>query len=214
MDQVDPKQSVGSTEPASAAQDSFGYASEFLSSLHPDILPHLSTSDGMVPAKEVLQIVALNAVAWIIIQMGLAWLGTRLPAAFFMRGDRYFRERSFEESGRLYERLFLIRSWKDLLPDGARLFSGGFPKGRLVASDDDYLSTFVRETRRGEAVHLVALASSALFFLWNPPHIAVWMVVYAMVSNLPCMLAQRYNRIRMRRVLRRRRVSREVSGHD
>ncbi|MEZ5277977.1 MAG: hypothetical protein R3F07_16465 [Opitutaceae bacterium] len=165
-----------------------------------------------MPTSQVLEIIAVNALAWFLIQMGFAWLGTRMPIALFDHACGYFREHRFERSGRMYEGIFRIRSWKDLLPDGSRLFKGGFRKGRLAASDTAYLVTFVRETRRGEAVHVVVILSSAFFFLWNPPGIAVWMVVYALVSNLPCILAQRYNRIRMARVLRRRGYSGQGGG--
>ena len=51
VDQVDLKQPVESIELASPARNTFGYSSEFLSSLHLNILPHLSTSDCIVPAE-------------------------------------------------------------------------------------------------------------------------------------------------------------------
>ena len=57
VDQVDLKQPVEPIELASPARNTrrylntFGYSSEFLSSLHLNILPHLSTSDCIVPAQ-------------------------------------------------------------------------------------------------------------------------------------------------------------------
>jgi glycosyl-4,4'-diaponeurosporenoate acyltransferase len=155
-------------------------------------------------ATEVIWIVLLNAGAWLVIQMGFAWIGTRLPVALFQSSGGYFRSWKFERAGKFYENIFRIGAWKDLLPDGAKLFEGGFPKSKMARSNSEYLRRFVAETRRGEAVHVAVIMSSALFFLWNPPKIAVWMIVYALVSNLPCVLAQRYNRIRMVRVLDKR----------
>jgi glycosyl-4,4'-diaponeurosporenoate acyltransferase len=61
------------------------------------------------------------------------------------------------------------------------------------------------ETCRGEAVHWIVLFCSGLFFLWNPQWLAWCMVVYAILANLPCIIVQRYNRLRMARVLARSR---------
>lgn len=149
----------------------------------------------------IVQLVLVNTLAWLVIQLGFAWLGTRMPARFFRHRGGWFRIRRFEADGRFYETGFQVRVWKDLMPDGAKLFKRGFPKGRLVGKDADYLGNFVLETRRGEAVHLAVILASAFFFLWNPPEIAIWMVVYALVANLPCMVIQRYNRGRMERIL-------------
>ena len=51
VDPVDLKQPPECTEPASLAQEPYGYASEFLSSPPLDNLTHLSTSDCRVPAE-------------------------------------------------------------------------------------------------------------------------------------------------------------------
>ena len=39
------------------------------------------------------------------------------------------------------------------------------------------------------------------FFLWNPCWADLVMVAYALAANLPCILAQRYNRSRFQRLL-------------
>jgi glycosyl-4,4'-diaponeurosporenoate acyltransferase len=43
-----------------------------------------------------------------------------------------------------------------------------------------------------------------LFFLWNPPSIWWVMAAYALAANGPCLIAQRYNRIRLQGALKRR----------
>jgi len=153
---------------------------------------------------EVLYYVGVNAGAWLTVHLGFAWAGTRLPAHCFDRDAFLFRERRIEAGGRLYVRLFRVKKWKDISPDGASWFKGGFPKRRLGATDTAYLQRFVTETRRGEAVHWAVMCASILFILWNPPNIAWCMVVYGIAANLPFIVIQRYNRIRLRRVLARR----------
>ena len=57
------------------------------------------------------------------------------------------------------------------------------------------------ENVRGEAVHWIVLSSSVFFFLWNPWWAGLIMVAYALAANGPCIVAQRYNRIRLMKIL-------------
>ncbi len=145
-------------------------------------------------------IIVLNGAGWLVIQLGFAWAFTRMPLTWFNPGGA----RAWEQKGRFYERVFGIKHWKDRLPDAARWFGGGFAKGALAGTDPDYLRRFMRETWRGELCHWLALGCAPLFFLWNPWWGDVINVVYAVAANLPCILAQRYNRLRFQRLLTRR----------
>jgi len=44
-----------------------------------------------------------------------------------------------------------------------------------------------------------------IFFLWNPWWADLIIVIYAVAANVPCILAQRYNRLRFHRLLARKR---------
>lgn len=145
-------------------------------------------------------VVALNVLGWPIIQLGLAWGWTRLPAHHLHPPAA----RPFEDRGRFYQRVFGIRRWKDRLPDGASWLSGGFAKARLVQHNAAYLERFIRETWRGELCHWCALAFVPLFLLWNPWWGDLIIVTYAIAANLPCILVQRYNRARMQACLTNR----------
>ena len=140
-------------------------------------------------------IVLLNCAGWPLIQLGLAWGFTRMPERWFhapgtLPGEEW-----------LHRRVFLVKRWKDRLPDAAAWFSGGFAKRALRGKDPAYLCRFIRETWRGELCHWCALAFVPLFFLWNPSWADAVIVAYALAANLPCILTQRYNRIRLRRLL-------------
>lgn len=145
-------------------------------------------------------VVALNVAGWPVIQLSLAWAFTRMPATWFHPPEGW----AWEKGGRFYERRFGIKRWKDKLPDAGPWFGGGFAKGKLGGRDNDYLRRFIRETWRGELCHWCALACAPLFFLWNPLWADLVMAAYAIGANLPCILAQRYNRLRFRRLLARR----------
>jgi glycosyl-4,4'-diaponeurosporenoate acyltransferase len=145
-------------------------------------------------------VIGLNVVGWPVIQLVLALGFTRLPANWFRPGPGW----ACEQDGRLYERLLAIRAWKDWLPDAARWLPGGTAKSLATGTTPHHLERFIRETWRGELCHWCVLACAPVFFLWNPWWADVVMVVYAVAANLPCILLQRYNRLRTRRVLARR----------
>ena len=144
-------------------------------------------------------VIALNIAGWPVIQLVLAWTFLKMPAAWFDPPPA----RTWERGGRFYEMNFQIKRWKDHLPDAAKWFGGGFAKGKLAGTEEDYLRRFIRETWRGELCHWCAIACTPVFFLCNPWWGNAVMITYAIGANLPCILAQRYNRLRLRRLLGR-----------
>lgn len=146
----------------------------------------------------------LNVFLWPIIQIALAWSFIRMPAAWFNPPPAF-------ESVRFHEKYLGIRHWKNLLPDGARWFAGGFAKSEMKTTDPDYLRRFIAETWRGELCHYCAFLFLPLFFVWNPWWGNLIMTSYAIIANCPCIIAQRYNRIRLSRLLERHQASRRKS---
>lgn len=138
-------------------------------------------------------VAVLNVALWPVLQLGWAWVFTRMPARWFQAP----RSRTWEKGGDIYQKLFCVRLWKGLLPDGAVWFQGGVAKKHLPGRDPDTLATFTREMWRGELCHWVVLAMTPVFFLWNPWWANLVMVAYALAANLPCVIAQRYNRARI-----------------
>lgn len=143
-------------------------------------------------------LIVLNITAWLGLQLGMAWLFTRLPLRWFETGHCLAAE------GALYDKLLLIKRWKHWLPDGAVWVGGDFAKARLRARDAAYLRRFAQETWRGELCHWAVLACTPVFLVWNPAWTFGIHAAYALVANLPCVLVQRHNRARLQRVLGRR----------
>jgi glycosyl-4,4'-diaponeurosporenoate acyltransferase len=71
----------------------------------------------------------------------------------------------------------------------------------MTSSNPEYLSKFIIETGRAEIVHWIVILFSPVFFIWNYPWAGWVMIIYAIIANLPCILAQRYNRIRFKRMI-------------
>jgi glycosyl-4,4'-diaponeurosporenoate acyltransferase len=142
----------------------------------------------------------LDSIAWAIIQPMIAYLCIRLPISALDTEHWLFRTRGWERSGAIYEKLFRVKRWKSLLPSGGIVFDG-FSMKQVVSWQREYLERWLKETCRAELTHWIALVSSGLFFLWNPMWLGSFMVLYAVVVNMPCIVVQRYNRPRIVRIL-------------
>ena len=148
-------------------------------------------------------IVIIDIILWLIIHLLIAYVGTLLPVKYINTDMWLFKERIWEKGGAIYENIFFIKKWKELLPDGSALFKKGFRKKRFVSLNKDYVSRFIVEVSRAELVHWTVILISPVFFLWNYVWAGYVMIIYAILANLPCILAQRYNRIRFRRIFQK-----------
>ncbi|MDF1824654.1 MAG: hypothetical protein P1U68_08425 [Verrucomicrobiales bacterium] len=147
-------------------------------------------------------IILLNLIGIPAIHLGISWAYTRMPRDRFDPGSPLFRQRAWEKKGKTYQTMFRIRSWKHFLPDAAPWFDG-FAKGRLTDKDSEYFRKFIAETCRGEAAHYAQIPGIMLTLIWNPwPVAAMVIIVYAVFSNLPCLILQRFNRARLQAFLK------------
>jgi glycosyl-4,4'-diaponeurosporenoate acyltransferase len=142
-------------------------------------------------------VILINAGAWLVIQLGGAMFSSLVPLARFNPRGKLFRARAWEQHGRVYDRILRVHAWKRALPDGAAVFRSGFRKRRMSGRSPGYCAQFVLETCRAELAHWLARALLPLFFIWNPWQIALLMIPYAISTNVPCIVAQRYNRPRL-----------------
>jgi glycosyl-4,4'-diaponeurosporenoate acyltransferase len=145
-------------------------------------------------------IIFLDIFLWLVIHLGISYACSKIPIRNFVPNSRFYRPKSFEKGGKLYTGIFKIKKWKNAVPDGAKLFRGGFPKKNLEQCSQDYLMTFALETCRGELTHWLQILPSGIFFLWNIWWAGIIMIIYALCVNIPCILLQRYNRARLMRV--------------
>lgn len=145
-------------------------------------------------------ILTANLVGWPIIQIGFARWMLRRPAEQFTHDSWLTQQRRWERKGVFYRRLLAVQRWKHLVPDGAP-WLGGLPKKRLVTSEPMAYKTLLAETRRAELAHWYMMLCTPIFFLWNPLWASSVMGVYGVLANFPCILIQRFNRIRLLRLV-------------
>ncbi len=148
-------------------------------------------------------VVAIDAAVWATWSAVVGYSAHRLPLHRLTEDGPLTRLRPWERSGRVYERLG-IRRWKDRLPELGALFRGGVSKRALPSRATSDLARFAAETRRAELVHWAVPAIIPVFALWNPAWLFAVMAAYGLVANVPCLVVQRYNRGRLRRVMDRR----------
>ena len=132
--------------------------------------------------------------------MGVSYFMTRIPRSNFNTTLWLYQPRKWERNGKVYETLFSVKNWKKRLPDGAALFKGGFKKKHLKGTDMAYLDNFLRETCRAELTHWIVLLFGFVFLIWNLWWVGIIMIIYAFSVNMPCIITQRYNRVRLRKL--------------
>lgn len=148
-----------------------------------------------------------NVLGWPVIQIGIARWALRQPIQKYEHDSWLTRERNWELRGRLYTRIFRVDHWKRFLPDGA-VWMGGAEAVRLTIRGRSDCERFLAETRRAEQAHWYMLFCTPVFLLWNPAWAFAVMAIYGVLANIPCILAQRYNRTRAEATLTRTRKQR------
>ncbi len=146
---------------------------------------------------------ALCFILWPLMQISISVICLKVPDAFYSKDNFVFKTRKWENQGKIYETSLRIRKWKRFLPDGAAIVKGGFQKKHLEKVSSDYLEKFIVESRRAELGHWISILPFWIFGFFTPFPVVIYMLLYAIIINLPCILAQRYNRPRFLEVLRK-----------
>jgi len=144
--------------------------------------------------------IVIDILVWLVIHASVSWSIDKISPESFNPESWFYKERICEKGGKTCQRLLKIKTWKRFLPDGAALMKNRFKKQHLDGSDALYIGRFIAETCRAEFIHWGIFICSPLFLIWNKWWIGVIMIAYGIVVNVPCIVAQRYNRIRLKRI--------------
>ncbi len=132
-----------------------------------------------------------------------------IPPKFYSEKNPLFKQRFWEFDGRTYEKILFIKLWKDKIPEAGEMIRiNPFNKKRLRSLDKAYIQRFIVETCRAELVHLLIIAFYPFSFIFNPTLGDYIMATLCIITNLPCIIIQRYNRIRFLKLLERTRYVR------
>jgi glycosyl-4,4'-diaponeurosporenoate acyltransferase len=102
----------------------------------------------------------------------------------------------FEKDGLFYEK-FRIRKWKDILPDMSKIRPSMVKKKVKQYRSIEEKTALIEETCVAEIVHVVLIPLGIPCFtiggwLWGGISFAVWTL-----GNIPFIMIQRYNRVRL-----------------
>ena len=113
-----------------------------------------------------------------------------------------FREHAWELEGKIYEKL-RIKHWHTKIPDVSQVLGKWMPQKKLkVGFTAETVRTLIRETCIAEIVHtLLNIAGIGLFSLWKGIGGIVVYLIYFLLGNMPFIIAQRYNRPRLKKLL-------------
>ena len=142
----------------------------------------------------VIYLAAVGAAAFVV--------GRLLPCGWPDPDRGWWRSFPAEREGRIYEKLH-IRRWQKRVPDMSRILPRFIPAKKLEGRDLQRLPEMIRETCVAELIHwLLCLGGLYCLRLWRGVGGAV-IAVLNICGNLPFILIQRYNRPRLKRLLRR-----------
>ena len=134
-------------------------------------------------------------VTWGTAAVVVGWLFARRDWKTFLVAGIITRVRPWENK-KWYERVLLVRSWKDCLPEAGTWF-GGFSKRHLPTMAEGGRTRFGAESLRAERVHLTLLLVVPVTMLWSRGWWMLFTIIVGVVVNVPCIIVARYNRVRL-----------------
>lgn len=159
-----------------------------------------------------LSTMMVDVLAWVVIHLSIGYWSSKIPLNRLNPNHWLFQTFNWEKDGEVYQKFFRVRSWKKFIPNGSRLYRGGFSIKNLTANDPAYLNRCLKETVRADICHWLMILPGYLFFLWNNVALGWVMVIYAHLNNLVPIIMQRFNRPRIRKYLAY--MERKYPQHD
>lgn len=147
------------------------------------------------------QLIIADIVIYAVLQTTRIWVDILLPHRLLDPESKYFRTKKWEREGKFYQDFFHINAWKDKLPAVKGLTK--FSKKHLENRTEPYLRQFVLETCRAESHHTRTIIETSIFIIWNPMGLFIVIFITGLITQLPFVLIQRYNRARLQNVLRK-----------
>lgn len=130
--------------------------------------------------------------------------------SFFYRDNINYNEKKLLKKEKIYEIIFKIKLWKDKIPQ--YVSKNGFSKKKLQSLNISYLRDFISETYRAEINHILCCLIIPVLFFLSTINIALIVSFLVFLGNIPCIMIQRYNRFRIRRIILR--INKKNKGDD
>ena len=121
------------------------------------------------------------------------YIGEDIPRRLFKPEKFPYKSYRWEKNGKIYEHLS-IRKWKTRVPDMSKVMTDMLPKRVTAGMTSADIDALIKETCVAEFVHKTLMFLSAgVYFIWDNA-VGVVLAAVCVLSNLPFVLIQRYNR--------------------
>lgn len=146
----------------------------------------------------------LNLGTWIFWFYFIGYVASKIPEKFLNKDYFFTNILFFEKNSNWFNKYLLINKWKDQMPELGGFFKQGFQKRSVANGEIAQLELFIKETRRAEIAHWLMTAGWILTTLFNPLWAVIFNIIFAHLVNFPCLIIQRYNRVRLIKVLNKK----------
>lgn len=147
---------------------------------------------------DAVRIILINFILMIFWHLIVLFVCRVLPYSFFDCNRFSYRPHKWEQNGKFYTKWLKIKRWKDHLPQ--YVAADGFSKRQLKSFekiDKEYVELFITETCRAEWNHYVCSLYFIVSFLVNKWPYSLIFALIPIFANLPFLIIQRYNRLRL-----------------
>ncbi|MDR1627965.1 MAG: hypothetical protein LBR79_04255 [Oscillospiraceae bacterium] len=149
-----------------------------------------------------IKYLTINMIFLAVWQFTIFLFSKNINISFFDPTKKIYSQKNWEHNGKFYTAVLRINMWKDYLPQ--HIGKNGFSKKNLnkySGLSHEYINEFIYETCRAEWYHTICLFGYMLFLLMNL--VFVYKLLFFAINiviNLPFILIQRYNRIRLNKL--------------
>lgn len=146
--------------------------------------------------------IILNLILIILWNMLIFMFSIKLNTNFFDPSKKLYSQKPWEKDGKFYINSLHIKKWKDSLPQ--YVGKNGFSKRNMIHFSNlsgDYIYEFIVETCRAEWNHWMCCFFVVISFFINSVEYAITFSIVSLVTNVPFIFIQRYNRIRLNHLL-------------
>lgn len=152
--------------------------------------------------ESTIKYLLINTVLLIFWQLIILLFSKNIDINYFNPEKKMYSQKNWEHNGKFYTTILHIKLWKDSLPQ--YVGKNGFSKKNLNKYTDlshEYINEFIHETCRAEWYHTFCLSGCIIFLLINKTFVCKLLFSSLSIAiNLPFILIQRYNRIRLNRL--------------
>lgn len=145
----------------------------------------------------------MNALLWGMLHLLVSFFMFKVKDKHYKDTPLDLRSYPFENEGMFWEKLTRVKRWKDQLPEGSTFFKSSYDKSMLQDHTRKTIDKFYIETNRAELTHWITMLLTPIVLIFNPRWTYGIHIMYAILSNLPFIIIQRYNRPRFKKILKR-----------